>query len=323
MLLSEAKQILKKAGFLMESNTKDLVKTFWDKRKAGDTLTKEEAEELLNAPDFDTAVNPKYQNFIKSTCNKILGIAKPEKPKEEKPKAEPIQGPNEDVIKLSEELKDCFKYSNYEKVDLDGWIDYYVSGMNSFKKQLEKYKDLFPKLTDKAINNLYLSRNDINNILENLKLDVKMFKEIIENNGQAREHGSDYVKIATVPEMKKLLSYVENVYKKLSESKENIIEQYETINGNIIKSLVKKFWAAKKGGPKLTKEEVELFYKLNSFSAGLSRVFEKVCGKYCDYIRKNFDKYSEVYEPPKEDDDPWAGVETMSDAQLKRWGHWH
>lgn len=81
MLLSEAKQILKKAGFLMESNTKDLVKTFWDKRKAGDTLTKEEAEELLNAPDFDTAVNPKYQNFIKSTCNKILGIIpKPQKP---------------------------------------------------------------------------------------------------------------------------------------------------------------------------------------------------------------------------------------------------
>ncbi len=89
------------------------------------------------------------------------------------------------------------------------------------------------------------------------------------------------------------------------------------------KDLVKTFWDKRKTGDTLTKEEVELFYKLNSFSAGLSRVFEKVCGKYCDYIRKNFNKYSEVYEPPEEDDDPWAGVETMSDAQLKRCGNWH
>jgi len=40
-------------------------------------------------------------------------------------------------------------------------------------------------------------------------------------------------------------------------------------------------------------------------------------------LGKNFNKYSEVYEPPEEDDDPWAGVETMSDAQLKRCGNWH
>jgi tetratricopeptide (TPR) repeat protein len=72
MKLNEAKEILSQHGYLME-NTKSLVAKFWAKRKNGETLTPEEAEELVNAPDFEDAVNPKYQEFIKSACNKILG----------------------------------------------------------------------------------------------------------------------------------------------------------------------------------------------------------------------------------------------------------
>lgn len=72
MKLNEAKEILSQHGYLME-NTKSLVAKFWAKRKNGETLTPEEAEELVNAPDFNDEVNPKYQAFIKSACNKILG----------------------------------------------------------------------------------------------------------------------------------------------------------------------------------------------------------------------------------------------------------
>ena len=68
-------------------NTKSLVAKFWAKRKNGETLTPEEAEELVNAPDFNDAVNPKYQEFIKSACNKILGgSAKTSAPKAKTPK---------------------------------------------------------------------------------------------------------------------------------------------------------------------------------------------------------------------------------------------
>lgn len=78
MLLEEAKKILNNRGFLLEdekSNTKSLVFKFWKTRKEGKTLSKDEAEELLNAPDFDTVVDPKYQNFVKSSLNKVLGNA--------------------------------------------------------------------------------------------------------------------------------------------------------------------------------------------------------------------------------------------------------
>ena len=77
-----AKQILNENGFLLEdTNTKSLVGKFWAAKKNGETLSKEDAEALLNAPDFDEVVNPKYKNFILSVCRKTLGIAKPEKPK--------------------------------------------------------------------------------------------------------------------------------------------------------------------------------------------------------------------------------------------------
>ena len=59
MLLSEAKKILNTYGYLMES-TKDLVGKFWAKRKEGSSITPEEADTLLNAPDFSEVVNPKY-----------------------------------------------------------------------------------------------------------------------------------------------------------------------------------------------------------------------------------------------------------------------
>lgn len=83
MLLEEAKKILNNRGFLLEdekSNTKSLVFKFWKTRKEGKTLSNEEAEQLLNAPDFDTVVDPKYQNFIKSSLNKVLGNAPATKP---------------------------------------------------------------------------------------------------------------------------------------------------------------------------------------------------------------------------------------------------
>lgn len=78
MLLEEAKKILNNRGFLLEdekSNTKSLMFKFWKTRKDGKTLSKEEAEQFLNAPDFDTVVPPKYQNFVKSSLNKVLGNA--------------------------------------------------------------------------------------------------------------------------------------------------------------------------------------------------------------------------------------------------------
>ena len=83
MDMKTAKQILNENGFLIEeTNTKSLVGKFWSAKKNGETLSKEDAEELLNAPDFDEVVNPKYKNFILSVCRKVLGIAKPEKPQE-------------------------------------------------------------------------------------------------------------------------------------------------------------------------------------------------------------------------------------------------
>ena len=88
--------------------------------------------------------------------------------------------------------------------------------------------------------------------------------------------------------------------------------------------MVGKFWSAKKGGAKLTKEEAdELADLLSTYE--MNSVVSSVCGKYEKFIANNFRKYTEGYVPPKKtyDDDPWAGVETMSDAQLKRWGHWH
>ena len=84
MLLEEAKKILNNRGFLLEdekSNTKSLVFKFWKTRKEGKTLSNEEAEQLLNAPDFDEVVDPKYKNFIKSSLNKVLGNAPATKPK--------------------------------------------------------------------------------------------------------------------------------------------------------------------------------------------------------------------------------------------------
>ena len=93
MDMKTAKQILNENGFLLEdTNTKSLVGKFWAAKKNGETLSKEDAEALLNATDFDEVVNPKYKNFIMSVCRKVLGIAKTEKPKEvveEKPKEEP------------------------------------------------------------------------------------------------------------------------------------------------------------------------------------------------------------------------------------------
>ena len=76
MDLLEAKQILNEYGFLLEdAATKSLVGKFWAAKKAGETLSKEDAEALLNAPDFDEVVNPKYKNYILSVCRKVAGVA--------------------------------------------------------------------------------------------------------------------------------------------------------------------------------------------------------------------------------------------------------
>lgn len=69
MLLREAKRILRNRGFVLEGatdaiDTKKLIGRFWGLRKKGEQLSKEDAEKLLNAPDFDE-VAQKYANFIK------------------------------------------------------------------------------------------------------------------------------------------------------------------------------------------------------------------------------------------------------------------
>ena len=57
MDMKTAKQILNENGFLLEdTNTKSLVGKFWTAKKNGESLSKEDAEALLNAPDFDEVV---------------------------------------------------------------------------------------------------------------------------------------------------------------------------------------------------------------------------------------------------------------------------
>lgn len=73
MNFKTAKQILNESGYILEdTDTKNLVGKFWTKRKEGSSLTPEEADTLLNAPDFSEVVNPKYQEFIKATLKRII-----------------------------------------------------------------------------------------------------------------------------------------------------------------------------------------------------------------------------------------------------------
>ena len=91
MLLEEAKKVLNKRGYILEDtapSAKSLVFKFWKLRKEGKTLSKEEAETLLNSPDFDKVVDPKYQNFVKSSLNKVLGNAPTKKEPAKKPGTE-------------------------------------------------------------------------------------------------------------------------------------------------------------------------------------------------------------------------------------------
>lgn len=91
MLLEEAKKVLNKRGYILEDtapSAKSLVFKFWKLRKEGKTLSKEEAETLLNSPDFDKVVDPKYQNFVKSSLNKVLGNTPTKKEPTKKPGTE-------------------------------------------------------------------------------------------------------------------------------------------------------------------------------------------------------------------------------------------
>ena len=332
MDMKTAKQILNENGFLLEdTNTKSLVGKFWSAKKNGETLSKEDAEELLNAPDFDEVVNPKYKNYILSVCRKVLGIAKPEQPKEEKPKEVVKEEPKEEVEqkdykKLGDLLYDtCSSYGAIEHIDLDGYEFDVIRDVKYLNKKLEELKEFFQSFSEEDFSNIHITDNNLYRVLEHLKIYKSVLEELVENNGKPVRAGDD--KSAPYPslsELKDYLSIITKAIDKLTENRDNISNKYVKEYTTKLKSLVGKFWAAKKGGAKLTKEESdELADLLDGYE--MSSVRSSICGKYEKFIANNFRKYTEGYVPPKReyDDDPWAGTETMSDAQLKRWGHWH
>ena len=148
MDMKTAKQILNENGFLLE-DTKSLVGKFWSAKKNGETLSKEDAEALLNAPDFDDLVNPKYKNYILSVCRKTLGIAKPEKPTEEKPK---------EVVK--EEPKEQKNYKElgkllYDKSTKSFDIIYKIMSNNAKTKMQMFDEIMLTAKTAEAQSNLY------------------------------------------------------------------------------------------------------------------------------------------------------------------------
>ena len=327
MDIKTAKQILNENGFLLEdTNTKSLVGKFWAAKKNGETLSKEDAEALLNATDFDEVVNPKYKNFILSVCRKVLGIAKPENPKEvvkEEPKEEVEQ---KDYKKLAELLYNkSLSYGAIEQIDHDGYEFDVISDAKSLSKKLKDLKDFFQSFSEEDFSNIHISSNTLYEVLQHLKTYKSIVDELIENNGKPVRAGDDKSSpYPSVSELKDYSSMLTKVIDKFTENKDNISNNYVNNFTKKLKTLVGKFWSAKKGGAKLTKEEAdELANLLSTYE--MNSVVSSVCGKYEKFIANNFRKYSEGYVPPKKkyDDDPWAGVETMSDAQLKRWGHWH
>ena len=335
MDLLEAKRILNKNGYLLEdttSNTKSLVGKFWTAKKNGETLSKEDAEALLNAPDFDEVVNPKYKNFILSVCRKVLGIAKPkeEKPKElvkEEPKEEVEQ---KDYKKLGKLLYDkSLSYSAIEHVDLDGYEFNTIQSIKYLSENLEELKNFFQSFSEEDFNKIYITRDNLNRVLNHLDIYISVLNEIIENNGHS-SHCADRTSTPypSMSELKNYLSILTKASDKLSENKNNIENNFEKVTTKKLKSLVGKFWTAKKGGAKLTKEDSdELSDMLDSYE--FYSIVSSVCGKYKKFILNNVRKYTEGYVPPKkqsyydDDDDPWAGTETMSDWELKRYGHGH
>lgn len=325
--MKTAKQILNENGFLLE-DTKSLVGKFWSAKKNGETLSKEDAEALLNAPDFDDVVNPKYKNYILSVCRKTLGIAKPEKPIEEKPKEVVKEEPKEqkDYKKLGELLANKSSYyAAIDHHDLDGYEFYIIRSAKSLSNSLEELKDLFQSFSEEDFSNIYITNNTLHSVIEHLQIYKSIVDELIENNGKPVHAGDDdTAPYPSVSELKNYSSMLTKAIDKLSENKDNISNKYTKEFTTKLKSLVGKFWSAKKGGAKLKKEEAdELDKMLDNYE--MSRVVSSVCGKYEKFISNNLRKYTEGYVPPKReyDDDPWAGTETMSDAQLKRWGHWH
>ena len=327
MDMKTAKQILNENGFLLEdTTTKSLVGKFWTAKKNGETLSKEDAEALLNAPDFDEVVNPKYKNFILSVCRKVLGIAKPEKPKEvvkEEPKEEVEQ---KDYKKLAELLYNkSLSYGAIKQIDLDGYEFDVISDAKSLSKKLKDLKDFFQSFSKEDFSNIHISSNTLYKVLQHLKTYKSIVDELIENNGKPVRAGDDKsYPYPSVSELKDYSSMLTKVIDKFTENQDNISNNYVNNFTKKLKSLVGKFWSAKKGGAKLTKEEAdELADLLSTYE--MNSVVSSVCGKYEKFIANNFRKYTEGYVPPKKkyDDDPWTGVETMSDSQLKRWGHWH
>ena len=150
MELKEAKKILNNRGFLLEdekSNTKSLVFKFWKTRKEGQTLSKEDAEQLLNAPDFDKVVDPKYKNFIKSSLNKVLGNA----PATTKKPAKGLFGtvemygrPNFAVLDVPVNTKTNANEEQQEEVK--EIVNKYVDEYNNIKTRFKKLSS--EKLTD-------------------------------------------------------------------------------------------------------------------------------------------------------------------------------
>lgn len=224
MDLREAKKILNNRGFLLEdekSNTKSLVFKFWKTRKEGKTLSNEEAEQLLNAPDFDTVVDPKYQNFIKSSLNKVLGNApaatkKPVKglfgsvemygqpnfavlnvpvntetnAKEEK-QAEVKEIVNK-IIDEYKDIKDRFKALSSESLTDDNLDEYnklvYDAYLNSFNEHA--FEDLRPYFIH--VTPIYTARG--HEFLYNHTTDVQ-YKKVCDKLDKYKLSYNDYVKI--------------------------------------------------------------------------------------------------------------------------------
>ena len=197
MDLLEAKRILNENGFLLEdASTKALVAKFWAAKKSGGTLSKEDAEALLNAPDFDEVVNPKYKNYILAVCRKITGAAKPaakpaENPSEEKPAAEE-QPKSKDLRDPKTGLPPVDK-ENFFKLWPEGYVCPWYGNFRKNSKNYEKFKQMQYEL-DKAVwaynkaqeDKLGVDVNEIcKKIIDKLNVDVQEEGSSV-SNGRVR-----------------------------------------------------------------------------------------------------------------------------------------
>lgn len=350
MDMKTAKQILNENGFLLEdTNTKSLVGKFWAAKKNGETLSKEDAEDLLNAPDFDEVVNPKYKNYILAVCRKVLGVAKPEKPSEEKPAVEE-QPKTKDLRDPKTGLPPVDK-ENFFKLWPEGYVCPWYGNFRKNSKNYEKFKEMQTEL-DKAVWAYNQSQEDklgvdVEDICKKIidKLDVDVQNSDVSKNGSVR--------IYWKPTEEDLSNKEYNEKHRIDLEHTNIRCQYDfsvTIKAVHEDWIQKAIWAWE---PEHRKEyagskssQLHWNYPVDHYEVKLS--VSKQAGpnapddgysgeRSVDIDPNNIvedgakiinkliaDGYYNVFDPDRRDSvvrkSEWLSYD---DYKLKRWGHWH